>query len=158
MKVAHRKTLVATEEVTRLGACVFDLKFSSVSNNMHLVLSLTKVPLCTKGPPWVAPRKPPFGGLVLGGRTKESSIGDRAVAVASRPYFVLPRKVAPAFGPFGCTSVCSEVFFWVCVWCRLKVLITWNQAGLRVVTATTEQALRSAGIGYLSLANSLSFQ
>ena len=36
--------LVATEEVTRLGACVFDLKFSSVSNNMHLVLSLTKVP------------------------------------------------------------------------------------------------------------------
>jgi hypothetical protein len=35
---------VATEEVTRLGACVFDLKFSSVSNNMHLVLSLTKVP------------------------------------------------------------------------------------------------------------------
>ena len=63
-------TDVATEEVTRLGACVFDLKFSSVSNNMHLVLSLTKVPivsLCTKGPPWVAPRKPPFGGLVLGG-------------------------------------------------------------------------------------------
>ena len=61
---------VATEWVTRLGACVFDLKFSSVSNNMHLVLSLTKVPivsLCTKGPPWVAPRKPPFGGLVLGG-------------------------------------------------------------------------------------------
>ena len=35
---------VATEWVTRLGACVFDLKFSSVSNNMHLVLSLTKVP------------------------------------------------------------------------------------------------------------------
>ena len=61
---------MATEWVTRLGACVFDLKFSSVSNNMHLVLSLTKVPivsLCTKGPPWVAPRKPPFGGLVLGG-------------------------------------------------------------------------------------------
>ena len=29
---------VATEVVTRLGACVFDLKFSSVSNNMHLVL------------------------------------------------------------------------------------------------------------------------
>ena len=40
----------------------------------------------------------------------------------------------------------------------LKVLITWNQAGLRVVTATTEHALRSAGLGYRSRANSLSFQ
>ena len=39
---------VATEEVTRLGACVFDLKFSSVSNNMHLVLSLTKVVIPVK--------------------------------------------------------------------------------------------------------------
>ena len=29
----------------------------------------------------------------------------------------------------------------------LKVLITWNQAGLRVVTATTEHALRSAELG-----------
>ena len=58
---------VATEWVTRLGACVFDLKFSSVSNNMHLVLSLTKVPvvsLCTKGPPWVAPRA--FGAPSVG--------------------------------------------------------------------------------------------
>ena len=47
---------------------------------------------------------------------------------------------------------------WVYLWYLLKVLITWNQAGLRVVTATTEHALRSAGIGYRSRANSLSFQ
>ena len=148
---------MATEEVTRLGACVFDLKFSSVSNNMHLVLSLTKVPivsLCTKGPPWVAPRKPPFGGLVLGG------------VITWRPYGRCGEPSLFRTTPEGSTGLRTVRlhlrmhggFVWVYVWCLLKVLITWNQAGLRVVTATTEHALRSAGIGYLSLANSLSFQ
>ena len=60
------------------------------------------------------------------------------VAKASRPHFVLPGRVVPDFGPFGCTSVCTEDFvFGFYLWYLLKVLLTWNQAGLRVVTATS---------------------
>ena len=113
---------------------------------MHLVLSLTKVPvvsLCTKGPPWVAPRKPPFGGLVLGGVITWRPCG----RYGEPSPFRTPQRVVPDFGPFGCTSVYTEDLCWVYLWYLLKVLITWNQAGLRVVTATTEHALRSAGVG-----------
>ena len=111
---------------------------------MHLVLSLTKVPivsLCTKGPPWVAPRKPPFGGLVLGGVITWrpcGRLGEPSPFRTSRKGRTGLRTVRLHLRIHGGFCV------WVYLWYLLKVLITWNQAGLRVVTATTEQALRSA--------------
>ena len=104
---------------------------------MHLVLSLTKVPvvsLCTKGPPWVAPRKPPFGGLVLGGVITWRPC--HVVAVASRPHFVLPGRVVPDFGPFGCTSGIRRIWLEIvevslkCVTCLEPTGVACGYGGL----------------------------